>query len=92
MRCLLYLVVFFHLLLVSALAAACFVALWLSPAHEAFLLIVLSVGWLWGGCPLTSLENYVRIRSGLPRVRGFTTHYAKELAEHTRRWWQKCKG
>lgn len=56
-----------------------------APWDQAILLCTVAVGWMYGACPLTSLENVLREAAGWPRIKGFMTHYGRWIRERLKK-------
>lgn len=55
-------------------------SLWFRLAHLAVILVVLAESWLGIACPLTTLENWLRVQAGaLPYESGFIVHWLQRL-------------
>tara|TARA_E500000331_G_C16722483_1_gene483035 strand:- start:265 stop:519 length:255 start_codon:yes stop_codon:yes gene_type:complete len=69
--------VFFHALIISVNVAACFVAPFLCPWYLWVPICTIVARVVTGGgvCPLTVLENKIRIKLGMDEISGFVAHY-----------------
>lgn len=77
MRILFYLVVSAHFILVLGVFASFFILPFNSPWFVSLPLCVFIVNLMFARihCPLTDLENWIRGKLGMPKIKGFVGHY-----------------
>ena len=76
-RIALYLIVGSHGVLVLSMAAAIPYLIILQPWYISIPVVtwIINLAVLPVRCPLTSVENYVRVKLNLPRISGFIDYY-----------------
>lgn len=77
LKFILAILVFCHSVIISMNIAACFVAPFLCPWYIWLPICTIVARVVTGGgvCPLTVLENKIRVRLGMDEISGFVAHY-----------------